>query len=87
MQVSPRMVYVDASRPVLVDGFTRQTFTAMVDGVKHCAIGRGMMTKDAWEQAIADLERTCEPVGVFCYTFFKGTGTAAGRDPGNLTGA
>ncbi|MGA7796991.1 MAG: methyltransferase domain-containing protein [Methanoregula sp.] len=82
VQVSPRMVYVDASRPALVDGFTRQTFTAMVDGVKKTAIGRGMMTKDAWEQAIADLERTCEPGGVFCYTFFKGTGTAAGWDPG-----
>ena len=28
--VSPRMVYVDASRPQLVDGFTRKTFNAMV---------------------------------------------------------
>ena len=27
-RVSPRMVYVDASRPHLVDGFTRRTFTA-----------------------------------------------------------
>ena len=30
--VSPRMVYVDASRPNLVEGFTRKTFTAMVEG-------------------------------------------------------
>jgi hypothetical protein len=27
VRVSPRMVYVDASRPDLVDGFTRDTFT------------------------------------------------------------
>ena len=32
IQVSPRMVYVDASRPDLVDGFVRRTFTAMVEG-------------------------------------------------------
>ena len=38
VRVSPRMVYVDASRPDLVDGFTRKTFTAMVEGVGHRAI-------------------------------------------------
>ena len=75
VQVSPRMVYVDASRPALVEGFTRQTFTAMVEGVRDAALGRGMMTLKDWEQGIADLRRTCEPDGVFCYTFFKGTGT------------
>jgi hypothetical protein len=32
VRVSPRMVYVDASRPFLVDGFIRKTFTAMVEG-------------------------------------------------------
>ena len=74
VQVSPRMVYVDASRPALVEGFTRQTFTAMVEGVKDTALGRGMMTEENWNQGIADLYRTCEPDGVFCYTFFKGTG-------------
>jgi trans-aconitate methyltransferase len=77
VQVSPLMVYVDASRPELVDGFTRQTFTAMVEGVRDTVLGRGMMTKNEWERAIADLERTCEPDGVFCYTFFKATGTVA----------
>ena len=34
VRVSPRMVYVDASRPDLVDGFTRKTFTAMIEGVR-----------------------------------------------------
>ncbi len=32
VQVSPRMVYADASRPHLVEGFTKKTFTAMVEG-------------------------------------------------------
>ena len=31
VRVSPRMVYVDASRPEIVEGFTRRTFTAMVE--------------------------------------------------------
>ena len=29
------IVYVDASRPDLVDGFTRKTFTAMIEGVRE----------------------------------------------------
>jgi len=74
VSVSPRMVYVDATRPALVEGFTRLTFTAMVKGVRDAAIGRGMMTGPDWDRGIADLERTCEPDGVFCYTFFKATG-------------
>ena len=41
VRVSPRMVYVDASRPDLVDGFTRKTFTAMVEGVRERAIAAG----------------------------------------------
>ncbi|CAN5904247.1 hypothetical protein BH23ACT2_BH23ACT2_22340 [soil metagenome] len=37
VQVSPRVVYVDASRPNLVEGSTRNTFTAMVEGVRAAA--------------------------------------------------
>ncbi|MDD1664137.1 MAG: methyltransferase domain-containing protein [Methanomicrobiales archaeon] len=72
--VSPRMVYADASRPDLVEGFTKQTFTAMVEGVRDEALHRGMISEAEWEQGIRDLYRTCEPDGTFCYTFFKGTG-------------
>ena len=32
VEVSPRMVYVDSSRPELVEGFTKKTFAAMVEG-------------------------------------------------------
>jgi ubiquinone/menaquinone biosynthesis C-methylase UbiE len=74
VSVSPRMVYVDASRPALVEGFTKLTFTAMVDGVRDAALSRGMMTEPDWDRGIADLYRTCEPDGVFCYTFFKAVG-------------
>jgi len=78
VSVSPRMVYVDASRPALIEGFTKQTFTAMVEGVRNEALERGMMTEAEWAQGIADLYRTCEPDGTFCYTFFKGTGIKPG---------
>jgi trans-aconitate methyltransferase len=74
VNVSPRMVYVDASRPALVEGFTKQTFTAMVEGVRDTVLLRGMMSHGDWERGIADLYRTCGPDGVFCYTFFKATG-------------
>jgi len=75
VSVSPRMVYVDASRPALVEGFTKLTFTAMVEGVRDAALARGLMTGADWRRGIADLYRTAGPEGVFCYTFFKGTGS------------
>jgi len=73
VSVSPRMVYVDASRPGLVEGFTKLTFTAMVEGVTEEVHRQGLMSRDAWERGIAGLCRTTEPDGVFCYTFFKAT--------------
>jgi ubiquinone/menaquinone biosynthesis C-methylase UbiE len=74
VSVSPRMVYSDASRPAFVDGFTRKTFTAMVEGVTEQAIGQGLMEKESWTKGIRDLYRTAEPDGTFCYTFFKAVG-------------
>ncbi|WP_424359827.1 class I SAM-dependent methyltransferase [Methanocella sp. MCL-LM] len=71
VSVSPRMVYVDFSRPQLVEGFTKKTFTAMVEGVGEQAISEGMIDRASWEKGIADLYRTAEADGVFCYTFFK----------------
>ena len=72
--VSPRMVYADASRPAMVDGFTRRTFTAMVEGVGEHAIGQGLMDEVSWSAGIRDLYRTAEQDGTFCYTFFKALG-------------
>jgi SAM-dependent methyltransferase len=69
--VSPRMVYVDSSRPGLVEGFTKKTFTAMIEGVREAALAAGMTEKSAFDKGIRDLYRTAEADGVFCYTFFK----------------
>lgn len=69
--VSPLMVYVDASRPGFVEGFTKLTFTAMVKGVGPEVLKQGLMSRGAWERGVAALYRTAEPDGVFCYTFFK----------------
>jgi SAM-dependent methyltransferase len=71
IHVSPRMVYVDWSRPDLVDGFTRRTFTAMIEGVREPALQAGMISKERFDQGVRDLHRAAEPDGVFCYTFFK----------------
>lgn len=78
VRVAPRMVYVDASRPELVDGFTRRTFTAMVRGVRASALASRLMTAAEFDQGIADLERTAQADGVFCYTFFKAVAANGG---------
>ncbi len=74
VRVSPRFVYADSSRPAMVDGFTRKTFTAMIEGVEKPAIARGMIDQESWDRGIRALYRTAEADGVFCYTFFKGVG-------------
>jgi SAM-dependent methyltransferase len=74
VRVSPRMVYVDASRPELVDGFTRKTFTAMIEGIRESAIAAGLIEPERFDAGVRDLHRTTEADGVFCYTFFKGVG-------------
>ena len=74
VRVSPRMVYVDASRPALVDGFTRKTFTAMIEGIREPALAAGLIEPERFDAGVRDLHRTTEADGVFCYTFFKGVG-------------
>jgi ubiquinone/menaquinone biosynthesis C-methylase UbiE len=71
IRVSPRMVYVDSSKPELVEGFTKKTFTAMIEGVREAALKSGLMEQTIFDQGINDLYRTAEADGVFCYTFFK----------------
>jgi SAM-dependent methyltransferase len=74
VRVVPKLVYVDASRPDLVEGFTRNTFAAMVEGVRDQALEAGLIDSGTWERGIAGLHRAAEADGVFCYTFFKATG-------------
>lgn len=72
VRVSPRMIYVDSSKPGLVEGFTKNTFIAMVEGVKDQALRMGLMEEADWDRGIGDLYRTTEEDGAFAYTFFKG---------------
>ncbi len=74
VRVSPRMVYVDSSRPDLVDGFTRKTFTAMIEGIRESAIAAGLIEPETFDKGVKALHRTTGADGVFCYTFFKGVG-------------
>ena len=73
VRVIPRMVYVDDSRPDLVEGFSRNTFIAMVEGVRERALALGLIDEARWDKGIADMYRATEPGGTFCYTFFRGT--------------
>jgi SAM-dependent methyltransferase len=77
VRVSPRMVYVDSSRPELVEGFTRRTFTAMIEGVREAALAAGLSDAESFDAGVRDLYRTAEEDGVFCYCFFKGVGKVA----------
>jgi SAM-dependent methyltransferase len=72
VRVSPRVVYVDSSRPDLVDGFTRKTFNAMIEGIREPAIARGLIEAATFDAGVRALHRTTAPDGVFNYTFFKG---------------
>jgi SAM-dependent methyltransferase len=72
--VSPRTVYVDSSRPDLVDGFTRKTFTTMIECIRESALVAGLIDPEVFDAGVRDLYRTTEANGVFCYTFFKGVG-------------
>jgi ubiquinone/menaquinone biosynthesis C-methylase UbiE len=73
IKVSPRMVYVDGSKPDLIEGFTKNTFTAMIKAIRQKAVTEGITTPKQFDKGIKDLYRTANPDGVFCYTFFKGT--------------
>jgi ubiquinone/menaquinone biosynthesis C-methylase UbiE len=78
VRVSPRMVYVDSSRPDLVDGFTKKTFTAMIEGIRTQSLDAGLIDSASFDKGIQDLYRTAECDGVFCYTFFKAFAVKAG---------
>jgi len=75
IHVSPRMVYVDSSKPRFVEGFTKNTFTAMIEGVRESSIEAGLIDEKTFDDGIKGLYRTTETDGVFCYTFFKAIAT------------
>lgn len=71
VEVSPRFVYVDSSRLAWVQGFTKDTYIAMIEGVREEALAAGLIDSASWEEGIAALKASAEPGGTFCYTFFK----------------
>jgi ubiquinone/menaquinone biosynthesis C-methylase UbiE len=74
VRVNPRQVYVDDSKPEMLDGFIRNTFAAMIKGVADEAISKNIISKEDMDNGVRDLYRTAEGGGTFCYTFFKATG-------------
>ena len=82
VEVSPRMVYADASCPDTQDAFVLRTIVPMVEGVREQALQAGMMSEEEWEKGVSDLRKTgTSKSGTFCYTFFK----AGGRKPAEGT--
>ena len=71
VNVSPRQVYVDDSKPDLIEGFIKNTFTAMIRGITEEALSKKIILRQEMEQGIRDLYKTAEGGGTFCYTFFK----------------
>lgn len=82
VEVTPRQVYVDGSRPQLVEGFTTRTFIAMIEGVRQQAVAAGLLTPERFDEGVRDLRRTTAADGVFCYTFFAATATVGRTHPG-----
>ena len=74
VSASPRLVYVDGDRPALAEGFVRNTFTAMIAGVRAAAIEGGLADDRTFDAGLRGLLRAAEPDGVFSYCFFKGVG-------------
>jgi SAM-dependent methyltransferase len=67
----PCPVYADATRPAMVEGFTRHTFTAAIEAVRDDALAAGLTTRADFDRGIAELRRTAEDGGTFHYTFVK----------------
>jgi ubiquinone/menaquinone biosynthesis C-methylase UbiE len=68
---SPRTVYIDQSKPELVEGFIKNTFTAMIKGISDDAVSKNIITKAEMDAGLRALLKTAEKGGTFHYTFFK----------------
>ncbi|GMN06576.1 hypothetical protein MTsPCn5_19650 [Croceitalea sp. MTPC5] len=71
IKVSPRQVYVDDSKPELLEGFIKNTFTAMIRGISEEVLAHGIIERNELDSGIEDLYGTSNGGGTFCYTFFK----------------
>ncbi|MBN2342172.1 MAG: methyltransferase domain-containing protein [Deltaproteobacteria bacterium] len=71
--VTPKMIYVDANTPSMIEGFTKNTFISMVAGIKPQVLASQMMSEQDFDRGLDDLLKTTAQDGTFCYTFFKAT--------------
>ena len=71
IEVSPRTIYVDGSKPALVEGFIKNTFTAMIQGMSEEILAEELLSLNDFNKGIDGLLRTAQEGGVFNYTFFK----------------
>jgi hypothetical protein len=55
-----------------VDGFIKNTFTAMIQGMAEDLIQEELVSHSVYESGVKGLLRTAQKDGVFSYTFFKG---------------
>lgn len=79
VRVSPRMVYIDQSKPELMDNFVLKTIIPMVAGVSAQALAMELTDERSWETGIRDLYKVAEREdGTFLYTFFKAVGVKSG---------
>ena len=73
VRITPKMVYIDQSLPLLMESFVSKTIIPMVEGVKEAALDLGLTDERTWQNGIDDLHQiTRVKDGTFCYTFFKG---------------
>ena len=71
-------VDADVDPPELVQGLVRDTFTAMIAGVREPALAAGLATPEEFDAGVADLLATAGPGGRFRYTFTKATAVRVG---------
>jgi ubiquinone/menaquinone biosynthesis C-methylase UbiE len=70
--VSPKWVYGDAGKPVLLDGVVNQIIVPMVQTARRQSLETGMIDETTWDRGILGLERSgMPPEGTFFYTWFK----------------
>ncbi|MFJ7209614.1 methyltransferase domain-containing protein [Streptomyces sp. NPDC098789] len=71
IQVEPRTVYADGTRPDLARHFILDSYLPMVAAVRGEALAAGLGTPQQWDQGLADLRATARDGGTFYLTFFK----------------
>jgi len=71
--VSPRAVYADQSKPVLLNGVVNQIIVPMVYSAEEHVLSDGLIDPEIWKQGLMDISMVAShKEGTFFYTWFKG---------------